>query len=548
MKTLTRLLLSIPLAAALLLSCEKEPVETAPQTISFQIDFGQVDSEASEDTLKVTVTPSSAEDGAMYCYRFMKKEDFVSEDVHVNSDFYNFNKEARRRGVSLEEVLKDSLHTGTSSAEYTVVRKTREYILYVYQVFPDNTTGKFFTYDYTWPDPDPSAFRLSLDVQDIKSVTFRLITEPSDKSRYYYIDVVPASQVDSYPDINAYVNWYVKTFSAFMPYVVKKGSLDFEYTANNIYPDTDYVFFGFAINTENMKPQSDIFTKRFRTAQTQSPADFTATFKTELAQLQAVISVATSDEGINYYMDCLPAQEYQSAGDEAFRSQFEARLAELKEANPTLEEDKLIKSMLRRGSRDVTRYDLEPDRDYIVWLVACDETGQFLSGISKDEFQSLPFTYSPDPECYVKLSDAVYFWGDDLDAITPSPFFKDRIVCVHERQEMGNGARYWTTIALRGDHTDAQELEDWEIISIFNMSNPRPSLRDKYNKMPLIYYIALKGEESVDITYATFCIDDNGYYSPVTREFVHHDKDGCSPTDDWYAKYNSQQTDKAYAL
>lgn len=548
MRLLTKFFFPALFALAMLPSCDKDVnQEPAPEPepepsvseLSFEVNFGEINAELLQDTLSVTVIPSSDNENERYFFRMLEKTDYVSPEVHVDSDFYAFNKEARRRGTDLEDVLKDSLYTGTSTVEKIVLRDVKDYILYAYQVMPDNTVGECFTFDYSFPDADPSVFRLNLDVQDIKSVSFRLIAEPSDVKRYYYIDVFDAKAVNSYPDIEAFVDAYVDQFRAFMPYVVKKGPLDFEYTASNIYPDTEYVFFGFAIDTQTMEPTSEIFHKEFKTEKAQTD-DFTCTFDIGLSQLVAKVTRSVSDEGVKIYHNTILLSEYNEKGEAAFREPFDKRFQELKEQNPGVSDEKIVSSMLERGSVEKEFTTLKPSEDYVTYVVVCDDKGNFVSDYFTESFRTLDFVYSKYENCYIRLKDPKYFWGDDLNEVSPSPYYADRVVSVFEKEEMGADAKFWMSVSLRGDYRDPETISDWEIIEMYNSQTVKGTPKDKFNNVPLIWYVSLNGEDTLDMTYAIICIDKDGYYAPVQRFYIRHDRQGASPVDEWFEKYASQ--------
>lgn len=380
-----------------LTGCKKEPAgadqgQNPPAAEEADFTFETV--ELTQGSFGVKISPE--DENMTYYFGLMSKEDYEAnfEDGEALQQ-YNleyFKQYAASQGISLDQLLIESLMRGEQEYIYYELAPAADYIFYAYGL---STEGESLTsvneYEFRAPAVEFMDTDFTITATDVTSSSFTVNVRPSDDECFYFYDVMPAATYEEYCGSNpanvpafveqylaaTYESYYQDEYSVpqFVAGVTVRGESSDSESYINL--DAESAYYVFAVGVAN---------------------DMTAYTDA------AVIEVVTSETPKNEYevirsnaSDVTFTATISAAQDENFAVMLERSVY----FSDTDTDADIIRALYTANGEDISEYihsrsanveftRLIPDEDYLLLIFACSPDGSPKLDESKVNLMKVP--------------------------------------------------------------------------------------------------------------------------------------------------------------
>lgn len=312
MKTIKHLLLAIlPLVAISLTGCGKDGGTEngggnggGGTTTDFDLKLELA--KAGETSLEVLCTPN--DETTPYLVFAIEKSAYTNDTEMVSSKLSSLEFEARLDGKKFEDYIASLQNTGTKTVAIDELTADTTYYVYAYANKADGSVvGDIFMREYKTSAKAP--FTIELSATNVTDMTADLSITPNYSTETYFCNYMTAASYEAIGDtqiIDAYIAYIKQNYNGQFSKLIISGNKSL--TADNLVPNTKYVFFAFGLdsngNATSKLSRIDFTTKEFVPTDTctftLSTSDATATSMT--------VNVTPSNAATRYYVGIISAE------------------------------------------------------------------------------------------------------------------------------------------------------------------------------------------------------------------------------------------------
>ena len=417
----------------------------------------------------------------------------------------------------LHNYLQMIAYMGETDHTINYLTPDTDYVIYAYHV--DITTaypsliGEVFSINARTAKPEVSRDIIIDLITEMDGTTVYLSMDPGEYDGFYHHGYWRVSDFYSYYGADAEMadtfikKWHdtvevQKSFGYTLSQILNQFCLSGSNTLtyDELYADTDYVFFAFAVNPDTGFVTSECFIKEVRTNKAEEN-NITIDIRIEnLLSTTADVYWTASDPNARFARSVYTIDDWNKAG-----STDEERLATF------VREDLLFKAV---GATDMNLSNLIPDTQYIAFAYGV-EGGSPTTGIFKQEFRTKAKVVG---KSTLTLSNDGYYLLSDLAAYDPTNFsgYEDYtntvILPVDITVEPYAYDIYYAAMPLVADYyTD----EQWLTV----LQNQQQYDRNHYN-----FYL------DIGTTYTLLGVakDSDGNWGPLFKQEITPSASGCS--------------------
>ena len=366
----------------------------------------------------------------------------------------------------------------------------------------------------------------TISVSDIAPTEATVTVTPESDAPYYF-NVITRS---NYEEVNGDLTVIMKEFIEFLQTQYPGSSIE-EITSMiqsrgessdvipNLEPETEYYAFAIGLNNDGTC-STPAQVELFKTTKPGNPQD--CKFELEMAFLSnssAKVQVTPTDNGIRYYFDIVPAEDYP--GDVTMINKFQLEMQDMAtQYNIPLVD--VVNAMSHYGRNLFENTQLIPQTDYIALAYAINDDASAAGILYKLNFTT-PITAVSDIE--FNISCPKYFDGDELYALDPVAYanFKGKVIVPAKAEVNPDIAQHWYVGLAAGDLSDETLYPDDSAISA--LVDMQGGVVDKLDML----FKANWGTA----TFLGVAQDEFGVFSKLIRLVIDFNKEDAAPASEY---------------
>lgn len=500
---------------------ETEGVEKIDCTFEVTVEAGSDESEITVVPSNETVTYHLMHVGKEYFEYYTNPDD---PEAFTVAEFYDaylamYIDNLRQNGMTTQEIF-DAIFvegTNTFSATGLVPNTSYQYLVAAveiieesFAVLSDVTLGS-----YTTDEPEYTGMTFDIQVDNIKSNSFRVSVTPSDLTATYCWLI---EQYDGHSTAEEMMNRIVSTYGGFMNQgiMLTTGSEYYEEYAHSIFPNTEYSIIAFGYSGGVTSAPELVTFKTLPPAN--NPEDCTF----EVNALPATpyyfeVELTPSDKTVYYAPNICAPEDFDAEQIEAeLEQKYEDMLYEFNN-NPqglgNYNMSDIIGYSCYKGNNILTASGLTPETTYTFYVAVVEPTsGDVLKVV---EYPSLSTTPALGTVNTVPVVVGYYSGDEEAGQVFGDrPATAGKAIAVVRFDTDGPATGIYSCYVMEDDYYPYMDEEISPDSYMFAQFKGDYNMQFNIIEQPYSFYVVGWREKWVSLSYAT---DENGVYNKMSR-------------------------------